>query len=463
MNKLSWFCPGGPAMRKFALTAVLGVASLLAASGAAAAEPAAAVPVTVSISSASGGTVGTGFAGFSYEKDRIGVDVFDAHDANLVRLFRLLGPNVVRIGGNLVDMVNWNRNGGGGSASEIAPSDVVKLAGFLKITGWKVIYGINLKTNTPANAASEAQFAARVLGRSLLAFEIGNEPNFYDSQSQYESAYAAYVKAIGAVVPNAVFDGPGQGDQISWVPTFGQDEKNTGLTMLTTHFYIGSNTTGTIPGMLASTASGRLPNTEAAMNGARSADGIAQWRLSETNSFYGGGTAGVSNVAAASLWSLNLMAGVAANNGAGVNFHGGTSSQFPLNYSPIVYSGIAPVGVQGVYYGQLLWVLAGTGAYHPASVTGGSNVTAWGIGRNVFVNNESGSPITATITVPSAAHGAREYLLTAPSLDSTDITIGGSGVTANGSFHPVPQSVHTAGDSVVITVPANSAGLVVTH
>ena len=453
-------------MRKSALGAALAVltsATVFGGFSAFAASPHANTPVTVSVSATNGTQVGTGFAGFSYEKDQVGADVFSSTDTNLVNLFRLLGPNIIRIGGNLVDIVNWNAAGAGGSDTEVAPSDVVKLAGFLRATGWKVIYGINLKINTAANAASEARFASRVLGKSLLAFEIGNEPNFYDTQAQYEASFNSYVSAIRAVAPHAVFDGPGQGDKTDWVGTFAQDEKANGLTMLTTHFYIGANTIGTIPGMLASTASGRLPATETLMDGARAAAGIPQWRMTETNSYFHGGTAGVSDVQAAALWSLNYMAGIAANNGAGINFHGGTSSQFPLNYTPIVYSGITPTGVQGVYYGELLWVLAGTGAYHSASVTGASGVTAWGIGRNVFVDNESSAAITATITMPARAHNASEYVMTAPSLASNAITIAGSAVNVRGSFHPAPQRVSVAGNQVVINVPADSAALVVTR
>ena len=452
-------------MRKSALGAMLAVltSATVFAGFTAFAAPNANTPVTVSVSSTNGSQVGSGFAGFSYEKDRVGAGVFDANDSNLVALFKLLGPSVLRIGGNLVDIVNWNANGRGGSASEVAPSDVTKLAGFLKATGWQVLYGINLKTNTAANAASEAKFAAQALGSSLQAFEIGNEPNFYDSQSKYESSFSSYVKAIKAVVPNAVFDGPGQGDQTSWVSTFGQHEKANSLTLLTTHLYIGANTSGTISGMLKSTASGRIPSTLSTMNSARSADGIPQWRMTETNSYFHGGTAGVSDVEAASLWSLNYMSIVAAHNGAGLNFHGGTSSQFPLHYTPIVYSGSTPTGVQGVYYGELLWVLAGTGAYHSATVSGGSGVTAWGIGRNVFVDNVGTSAITATITLPATAGSANEYVLTAPSLSSQAVTIAGSSVGVNAAFTPKPQSVPVTGTKVVINVPANSAALVVTQ
>jgi hypothetical protein len=437
------------------LTALPGVA-------AAAAPEAAAVPVTVSVNPASTTQVGSGFAGFSYEKDRIGARMFDPKNTKLVKLFRRLGPSVLRVGGNLVDMVTWNAGGIGGSATEIAPSDVTTFAAFVKATGWKVIYGINLKTNTPANAADEAQYAAKALGSSLVAFEIGNEPSVYLSETAYEESFSTYVAAIRAKVPTAVFDGPGQADSTSWVSAFAAHEKSNGLEILTTHQYIGSNAIGTIEGMLASNSSGRLPDAQTAMDNAQSANALPQWRMTEANSYYHGGTAGVSNVEAAALWSLDFMAGIATHHGSGVNFHGGTSTQFPLNYSPIAFDGLTPTGVQGVYYGELLWVLAGTGAFHSASLTAGSGVTAWGIGNNAFVNNKGTSTITATISLPATARKASEYVLTASSLTSTAITIAGSRVSSSGTFTPAPRVVTMSGHKVVITIPAHSAALVVT-
>ena len=447
-------------MRKSVLGAVAAVvasATVFSGATAFAASAPTGTPVTVSVSSTNGSRVGTGFAGFSYEKNQVGLDLFDASNTNLVNLFRLLGPNVLRIGGNEVDRINFNPNGAGGLTTEVAPSDITKLGGFLRATHWKAIYGIDLKLNTAANAAAEAQVAAQALGNSLVAFEIGNEPDFYDTQAQYEASFNAYVSAIKAVVPNAVFDGPGLAKGTSWDATFGTDEKANGLTILSDHTYIDSAANANIPEMLASTApGGHLDKTEIAMQAAQTASGIGQWRMSETNSFFSGGATGVSNVQAASLWSLNYMAGIAAHNGAGINFHGGGTSL----YTPITFNGGTATGVQGVYYGQLLWVLAGTGAYHSATVTGSAGVTAWGIGRNVFLDNESSSPITATITLPTPSIAGAEFVETASSMSATDMTIGGSTVSASGQFRPIPKILPIFGSKVVVTVPAGSAALI---
>jgi hypothetical protein len=442
------------------LAGVVAVAVAAGIGPASAATPAS--TATVVVNPAGNGRSGADFAGFSYEKDRVGAGMFDARDTNLVNLFRLPGPSVLRIGGNLVDMVSWNANGTGGSAKTIAPSDVDKLAGFLRATGWKVVYGINLKTNTPANAASEAAYAAKALGPSLLAFEIGNEPNYYTSESGYETSYSAYVSAIRAKVPAAVFDGPGAASQNSWLAPFATHERNNSLAILSMHTYIGGNTGASISGMLASTAAdGTLAGQWSAMASAAAAGGIAQWRMTEANSYFHGGAPGVSDVQAAALWALDFMYGVASHGGAGVNFHGGTSVQFPLYYSPIVFNGLTPTGVQAVYYAELLWKLAGPGQLHAATVSGATGVSAWGIGDNVVVNNKNTAALTVTVKLAGPASKASGYLLTAPSLTSKAITIAGSGVTVGATFQPTPQQLTVSAGTVTVTVPAGSAALLI--
>lgn len=443
-----------------AVTVVLAVAIPAGAQAVAAPrEQAPAATVTVSVSSAGGVGVSNQFAGFSYEKQMVGEDLFSTSNTNLVSLFKLLGPDVLRVGGNTADEITWNPNGSGGSSSQIAPSDVSKLATFLSAVGWKVIYGINLKTNTVSNAVSEATYAAKALGSNLVAFEIGNEPMFYDSQSQYESSYGTYEKAIAAAVPGAVFDGPGN-PSTSWVPSFASAESTANLNVLSLHYYVGSSSGATIAAMLASTTpSGSVPGQMATMQQAQQSNHIPAWRVTEGNSFYDGGAPGVSNVEAAALWALAFQQQIAANGGWGVNYHGGGTDA----YSPITYSGLTPTGVQGVYYGQLLWHLAGSGPYRAATVSGGSDVYAWGIGDNVIIGNEGTAPVTAKVTLAVPATSAKGYILTAPSPSSTAVTIAGSAVSATGSFSPKPSSVAVSGTSATVTVPASSAGLLATN
>jgi hypothetical protein len=228
------------------------------------------------------------------------------------------------------------------------------------------------------------------------------------------------------------------------------------------HTYISENTSASISGMLASTApGGGLARQWSAIAAAKAAGGIGQWRMTEANSYSHGGAAGVSDVQAAALWALDFMYGIASHDGAGVNFHGGTSTQFPLHYSPIVFDGLTPTGVQAVYYAELLWSLAGTGTLHAATVSGASGVSAWGIGNNVVVNNKSAAALTVTVRLAAPATKVDGYPLTAPSLTSKAITLAGSGVTASASFHPAPRQLAVSGATVTVAVPPGSAVLLV--
>ncbi|HEV2371402.1 MAG TPA: ricin-type beta-trefoil lectin domain protein [Streptosporangiaceae bacterium] len=459
--KLSYaFSRRGPGLAMAVLLVVLAVAIPVGTQALAAPRgQASAATVTVNLSSTGGVGVTNQFAGFSYEKQMVGEDLFSTSDTNLVNLFKLLGPNVLRVGGNTADETTWNSSGSGGSSSEIAPADVSKLAAFLQAVGWKVIYGINLKTNSVSNAVSEATYAAKTLGGNLLAFEIGNEPMFYDSESTYESAYATYEKAIAAAVPGAVFDGPGN-PSTNWIPTFASAENTANLRMLSVHYYVGSATGATIAAMLASTTpSGSVPGQMATMQQAQQGNHIPAWRVTEGNSFYHGGAPGVSNVEAAALWALALQQQIAAHGGWGLNYHGGGADA----YTPITYSGLTPTGVEGVYYGQLLWHLAGTGPYRAATVSGAPDVYAWGIGDNVIIDNEGATPVTAKVTLAAPATSAKRYTLTAPSLTSASVTIAGSAVSANGSFSPNPSTVTVSGTSATVAVPAHSADLLATN
>ncbi|HEY0798485.1 MAG TPA: hypothetical protein VGD50_05005, partial [Candidatus Baltobacteraceae bacterium] len=381
----------------------------------------------------------------------------------------------------------WNANGSGGSGSEIAPSDVDQLAAFAQATGWKVLYGIGCfkngntsgsTPNTAANAASEAAYVANALKGSLWAFEIGNEPNHYNGNtetiSQYESIFNSFTSAIKAQVPGAVFAGPGPGHDHPMAIQFASDEGSK-IIALTDHYYV-ANAQGTPKPTIAN-----LINPDTSSNGygvlpqlhsAQTSHGIPQWRMTEANSFYNGGVAGLSDGFVSALWGLDYLYEIALNGGAGVCFHGGTTQQFglsgTLNYSPIGFgsggsTANTPQDVRPLYYGELLFTMAGQGTLHSASVSGSGNITAYGIGNNVIIVNKTSSTLAATVTVPSAPQGAQQIVLTAPSATSTSgETIGGSSVAVNGAVAPVSATCSVTGSSVLAVVPGNSAALILT-
>jgi hypothetical protein len=432
------------------------------------------------VSSSTSGTVGTDFAGFSYEKWDIGNRLFTG-STPLVGAFQRLGPSLLRLGGNFVDLTPWKSSGAGGSGSEIAPSDVDQLAAFLKATGWKALYGIGCFTNgnaagstqnTPANAASEAAYVAKALGSSLWAFEIGNEPNHYNGNaetvSQFDSTFFnSFVSAIKAAVPNAVFAGPGPGHSDPFGVSFASAEGSK-IIALTDHYYV-DNAKLNPPATEVLTTTTDVTSAQA-MRNAQVAHSIPQWRMTEANTFYMGGLKNASDAFYAALWVLDFLYDMAVNGGSGANIHGGTTSQFGLNgtllYSPIDFgspAGSTPVALRPLYYGMYLFTLAGPGALHTASVSGGGNITAYGVGGNVILVNKTSSALAATVNLPTAPTSAKQIVLTAPGLSSTSgQTVGGASIAVDGSVSPQASTCSVSGSSVLVVVPGNSAAVLIT-
>ena len=113
---------------------LLGLMACGGSSGASTANPppGPSEPVTVTVDrSAAGVTLDSTFAGFSYEKNKLSQDYFDAANTGLVALFRRLGPGILRVGGNSVDQTAWSSTGAGLTSGLMAPPDVDRLAGFL--------------------------------------------------------------------------------------------------------------------------------------------------------------------------------------------------------------------------------------------------------------------------------------------------------------------------------------------
>jgi len=92
--------------------------NFLAALGASAALPriltaTSATSATVTVTTTAIGAVGPAFAGLSYEKSQMAKPFFTPKNTDAIGLFRLIGPSLLRIGGNSVDKTMWNADGPG--------------------------------------------------------------------------------------------------------------------------------------------------------------------------------------------------------------------------------------------------------------------------------------------------------------------------------------------------------------
>jgi hypothetical protein len=426
----------------------------------------------------SAGVVVPAMAGFSYEKAALVQPLFESSNTALVNLFKLLGPGILRVGGNTVDSTKWSAKGTG--ANVINETEVAALAGFLKAADWQVIYGINMKTNTAADATAEAVYAASVLGDRLYGFELGNETNLYKSTAESSTwSYAAFKTeweqfeaAIHAQVPNAKFNGPASAGAVTtWPVPFAHDEASR-INLLTMHYYRanGQLASSTLALLLSPDPSvpGQLTDLQKAATSNQIALG---YRLAEANSFYNGGAAGVSDEYGAALWVIDFLFQNAKYGSAGVNFHGGGDG---TGYTPIADKNGVVDGVRPDYYGMLFFSRVGSGPAYEASLTfhgatdaGAPNISAYAVGASdgateVVVSNKSATAIDATVALGAPATSASYVLLTAPSLAATSgCTLGGVPVEISGTWTPkAPIAAWVEGSTLALEVPAGSAALV---
>jgi hypothetical protein len=445
---------------------------------------------SLSVSANSAGSIGSGFVGLSYEKSALCEPLFTAANSDLIGLFTLLGPNVLRIGGNSVDQCVWTPDGPGQTAGQIAPSDVAALAAFVKATGWQVIYGINLGgaatgATTPELAAAEVAYAAKQLGSSLLGVEIGNECDGYGavgsyfannwSLAQFETLWEQFRSAILAVTPGVSITGPASGSNVStWTIPFGQSLTKNNLSMLTQHYYRGDghSSTSTAVNLIASDS--KLVNCLSLLNGAAKEIGIP-FRLAECNSYFDGGAVGVSNSYASALWVIDFLFNCAQGGAAGVNLHGGGDAN---GYAPIADNSGKVVEARPEFYGMTMFSLAGQGELYQTNLSVGQiNATAYAVktpsgGLNlVIVNKDTTQNLDLTISLPQTAGKATLTTMTqlspnatAPSLSATSgVTIQDSPIAVNGAFAPsAPYSLSANGSQLNCYVPALSAVLIET-
>ncbi len=436
------------------------------------------------------GVIGAGFAGLSYEKSAMSRPLFSAANQDLTGLFQLLGPSVLRIGGNTVDQYIWTPNGSGQTAYQIAPSDVDSLASFLKAAGWHCIYGINLGgaatgATTPELAAAEVAYVSEKLGSSLLGIEIGNECDGYGapgsyyadnwSLAQFDSLWDQFRSAIVAAVPGVPVTGPASGSNVAtWTVPFAQTATRKDLSLVTQHYYRGdgNSSASTIANLVSPDAN--LQKCLGMLNAASQSTGIP-FRLGECNSYFNGGAVGVSNSYASALWVIDFLFNSAMGGAAGINLHGGGDAN---GYTPIADNNGVVVEARPEFYGLTFFTLAGQGTLCEANLSAGSiDASAYAVRSAdgdfslILVNKDTTQNLELEISLPQTVASASLVAMTqltsgatAPALATTSgVTIQGATIAPNGDFDPgAPYSLSTSGSQINCFVPALGAVLIQT-
>jgi hypothetical protein len=394
--------------------------------------------------------------GLSYETLQLSDPTFFSTDNHaLIQLFRQLSPNgVLRIGGNTSDYTIWSEYRGPlpvEQAGKIGPRKTFvlhppaldTLAGFLRATGWKLVFGVNLKIGVPAMAVALARAVQKAVGDNLIAIQIGNEANNYEKDyAAFDAAWTPYADAIrSAGIPIA---GPDTGANTDWVIDYAK-RHGTENVFLSRHYYRDSANNGSIPNMLAADTD-FYAEVEQIIRVADASH--LPFRLTEANSYYFGGRDGVSNVFASTLWGADFMLALAQRGVAGIHFHGGTLQSVEASLGRGVdpatsatdlsarrdavtsrYSAIAgdtSLGFQPrpLYYGiALAQQFAGARVLPGRLQVDGVNLTAYAAARNgsvqiALVNKDDARDATVTLSGLEHFRTGKLARLTAPSLDS---------------------------------------------
>jgi hypothetical protein len=401
-------------------------------------------------------------------------------------MFKLLGPGIVRIGANDVDRSIWQASAtavpGGTTTPNVGTADVDALAAFLAATNWKVIYGLNMKTSTPAAAVPEAVYVSTKLGASLASFEIGNEISYYSGGvGVIQPLWQTFAVAIQAALPGVALAGPGVYGDLNFTSTFAAGEASR-IVQLTFHYYRAAANTNPPLSQLLATDPAVVSQSQGLANIVGSDKIRDGFRWGEMNSYSGHGAAGVSDVFGSALWGVDFMLTTAEYGAVGVNFHGGGqnmdgnvcangvgSCTEPFRYSPIDEVDSQVTAAAPLFYGMLLISQAGTGSMLATRASAGSlSFTAYSIAPGdgstnlVLVNKDATMGVNASVDVGAAVTAATAVYLQAPSLTSkTGVTFAGAGVTPGGTWSPLPPyDLPVKGNIVTVVLPPASATLV---
>ena len=419
------------------------------------------------------------FEGFGYETSAVARQgYFSPQNTHLAQLLHTLSPHgLIRIGGNISDWARYVPNGtplvmAQNRTTIFNQSELADLGEFLKATGWKIMWGLNLKTGTRVEAVAEAVAVQKALGSYLQSFEIGNEtdlqPAFKNKPDAYLAAYRDYKVAIRAVLPDALFSGPDAAWGVEWLQDFAKAESSD-LKLLTRHYYRGGarDTNSTIPALLETDVKFEQQLAELQKI---SSDARVPIRFNEINSFFGGGKKGVSDTFASALWCLDTMFMLVAHGCDGVNLETDINQIAKVSdYSPIYRDeATGQLIARPEYYGMLAFSIAGVGDVLKTSVSKtGVNVKAYATRNSkgelwvTVINKDLSKPAKFELHVPASYSTSDCFRLTAPTVESKDhVTLAGAEVSPEGTWKSDQvEAVPMKSGNIQFNVPATSAAL----
>lgn len=398
------------------------------------------------------------FAGISVETSMLCTMLsLDSQSSIYSQLFKTLGNETLRIGGNSGDQASWMPDATSCSSNSIITKTLINsVISFAKKIGWNVTWGVNLVNNNASSAAAETTYllnqgVTSTGGNQVYAIAIGNEPDQYYKNgdrpatytfNEFKSEWENYRTTILTQRPNVQFMGSDSCCSLSWMKSFLNDEH--ALIFLGSVHYYPTSVTGT--GYRSPTVANLLSQGLAASEAAT----IQTWigygtgvgvpvAIMETNSTSGGGMSGVSNTFASTLWGLDYLLSAEELGIQKVEFHAGGAG---TTYAPIDATG----AVKPLYYALLAYKYAAAAngtAIIPSINTNNINVTAHAIvgadnsTRVILLNKDLTQTATIRLHTTKSYTSAALLRLSAPSATAfSGVTFAGNAVANDGTWTP---------------------------
>ena len=265
------------------------------------------------------------------------------------------GPLVLRIGGDSADRSFWAPRARRMPrwAFTLTPTYLARLRALVRRDRVKLIVDLNLVTDTPLTAGAWARAVQASLPHgSVVAFEIGNEPDLYSRRywlssierspfdrgrlpfeltpSTYVEDFAAYARVLGEGAPDIPLVGPAVAHPrigVRWVSTL-IDAERSELGGVTGHVYPYSACVWrpatpsypTVARLLSHAATAGLVPDVAPSLAVAHASGL-KFRLTELNSVTCGGKPAVSDTFATALWAPDALFTLLRAGVDGANLH----------------------------------------------------------------------------------------------------------------------------------------------
>jgi hypothetical protein len=429
--------------------------------------------------------------------------LYERHVALFNRALSLLrvrggGPLILRIGGDSADHAFWRPTFHRLPwwAFKLTPAWVRQTSALVRGQRMRLILDLNLVTDSPRVAARWARAAeSNFPRRSIVAFEIGNEPDLYAhwywlasigrtrlaanilpralSAGIYSRDFQVYAQMLARIAPGVPLAGPALANpkrDAGWLTSL-LASPHSGLGIVTVHRYPYSACVSsrsphypTIPRLLSESASaGIARSVEKAVSLAHGAG--LPLRLTEMNSVTCSGTPGVSDTFATALWAPDVLFELlhAAVDGVNIHLRANTiNAPFALNSYGLT--------ARPLYYGLILFARAlgpdATLVRSHLHAKPSLHLKAWAVRLrggllHVLLIDKGSHPTRVQMRLPARGPATVERLL-APSVSSrSGVTLAGRHLDAAARWEGRRDldTLTPGSRGYQLTIPARSAAL----